>query len=1180
VTLVVHRAAHTGSLADELAGLLAQPLADPFAEEVVVVPARGVERWLSQRLSHRLGVGTRGGDGVCAGVRFLSPHSLVALLLGREHDDPWQPDRLAWTVLQAVDDSLGEPWCHTLATHLGHGLTGEEGEVRQGRRWSVARRLAGLFSAYAVQRPALVTDWREGRDTDGLGGPLEPDLCWQAELWRRVLARVDAPPPDVRLEETVTRLEAGDEGLDLPGRLSLFGHTRMPVTEVRLLEALGRQREVHLWLPQASPALWDELAPVVAPGPVPRAQDRSVDRVRHPLLAALGRDAREVQRVLATATSAVTPPAPDADGAAPPDRDVAALARAGGRAGGQGGTLLGWLQDDIRHNRAPDAATVASRVVPPTDRSVQVHACHGPARQVEVLREVLSGLLQDDPGLEPRDILVMCPDIDDYAPLVHAGFGLADVVRDEAAGHPAHRLRVRLADRGPRHTNPLLSVAADLVRLAGGRVTASEVLDLARSVAVRRRFGLDEDELERVGDWVREAVIRWGLDHDHRGLYQLRRFGQNTWRFGLDRILTGVVVDGTQVSGLGTALALDDLDSGDIDLAGRLAELLDRLGSTLVRLRACHAAPEWAEALRTGVLSLADVAPRDAWQVTQLERELERIRDASVASADPLGSAADDALDNTPDTTGRSTGLSLSDVSAVLQDRLGGRPTRANFRTGTLTVCTMVPMRSVPHRVVCLVGLDDGLFPRTTTVDGDDVLARTPVTGERDPRSEDRQLLLDAVMAAQETLVVTYTGADEHTGAARPPSVPLGELVDAARAGATFPGADGPDADPEDGDRPDPLVVRHPLQPFDPRNLTPGALFAGERPFSFDGTALEGARAGAGPRHSPAVVGDHPLPARPGPTVSLTDLRRFYANPARAFLSQRLGVLLPEVQAEASDGIPIELDGLEQWAVGDRVLRDVLSGRSLQACREAELLRGQLPPGTLGQRILDEVCGAVEVLAAAATALRAGEAHAVDVDVDLGGGRRLVGTVPHLHGDRAVVANYSQVRARHRIDAWITLLALTATDPSRPWTSHVVGRRKAGTRAIQVGVRYGPVGAEEALQRLRELVDVHDRGLREPLPLPVETAHAYAEARLARSGDPVYKARSAWQTEERDGAFPREDQDPAFVRLHGRALRLAELLGTPRDDERWDDSEQTRLGQLALRVWQPVLTGPEETVTL
>ena len=176
--------------------------------------------------------------------------------------------------------------------------------------------------------------------------------------------------------------------------------------------------------------------------------------------------------------------------------------------------------------------------------------------------------------------------------------------------------------------------------------------------------------------------------------------------------------------------------------------------------------------------------------------------------------------------------LTLSDVRALLRGRLGGRPTRANFRTGTLTVCTMVPMRSVPHRVVCLLGLDDGIFPRNPRPDGDDVLARNPATGERDARGEDRQLMLDAILAATEDLVITYTGADERTGALRPPAVPLGELLDALdEIGAAATG------EPISSR----ILIRHPLQPFDPRNVTPGALGT-TGPFTFDPVALHGAR--------------------------------------------------------------------------------------------------------------------------------------------------------------------------------------------------------------------------------------------------------------------------------------------------------------------------------------------------
>ena len=1110
MTLRLHRAPRTDLLADELGDLLARPLADPFADEVVVVPAKGVERWLTQRLSHRLGTGSRGGDGVCAGVRFLNPRSLVSLLLDRERDDVWDPDRMVWPLLEVIDAGLGEPWCAALSAHLGHGLDGEEGLLRRNRRYSVARRLAGLFSSYAVQRPTLVADWRAGRDSDGAGGTLDPDLTWQAELWRRLVTHVDAPPPDVRHTETLARLRAGGDGLDLPSRLSLFGHTRLPVTEVELLVALGESRDVHVWLPQPSPVLWDALVGIG--GRVPRAEDTSADLVHHPLLASLGRDTRDLARTLPGDSGEESPAGPP--GAAPQ-------------------TLLGWLQDDLRANRAPEPAVRAGRRHRPDDRSVQVHACHGPARQVDVLREVLVGLLQDDPTLEPRDILVMCPDIESFAPLIQAGFGLGDVVGDTAGGgHPAHRLRVRLADRALSSTNPLLAVASAMVELAGGRVTASEVLDLAAGEACRRRFRFTDDDLTRITRWVTEAGIRWGVDADQRAGFAMQGFGHNTWRAGLDRILLGVAMSGDDHRHLGRGLPLDDVGSGDIDLAGRLAEFLHRLETCLRALTDAAAVGEWMTVLADGVRGLTEVPLDDAWQVPQFERELARAAESADGGAVPLR---------------------LADVRALLQSRLGGRPTRANFRTGTLTVCTMVPMRSVPHRVVCLVGLDDGVFPRTGSVDGDDVLARRPLTGERDPRSEDRQLLLDAVLAAGETLVVTYTGANEHSGASRPPAVPLGEILDAVDRTASAPVRDR-------------VLVRHPLQPYDPRNLVPGGL-AGARPFSFDAAALAGARAAAGPRRVAEPFLAAPLAPVPVEDVSLADLQRFLAHPVREFLRTRLDVSTPLEAEEVQDAIPIDLDALELWGVGDRLLREVMAGQDPTQVMTAEQLRGTLPPGGLGTKALRTVVEESQKLFTRTAELREGTPRSLDVDIDLGEGRRLTGTVSGLYGSRIVSIGYSRLKARQRLTSWVDLLALSAAFPDQSWTAHAVGKDRAGPlRALA-----GPLD-HRAVDWLRALVELRDLGLRQPLPAPIATAYAWADAHAQElRGDdrsPTHAAARAWVTDPNNSyGIAGEDADPAHVRVYGERAAVETLL-------------DAGLATYAWQIWEPLLVGAERVAAL
>jgi len=1112
MALHLHRAERTDLLADGLGALLGTPLDDPFAQELVLVPAQGVERWLSQRLSHVLGAGSS-GDGVCAGVVFRNPRSLVAELTGTTDDDPWAPDALTWPLLATIDEHLDERWARTLAVHLGHFDIGDEAELRRGRRYAVARRVAGLFASYAAQRPRLLADWLGGEESDGIGGRLDGDLAWQPPLWRAVVDRVDAPAPHTRHAGAVQRLRAAPT--ELPPRLSLFGHTRLSATDVELLGALATHHDLHLWLPHPSDAQWQATADLSrAAGPVRRRTDLGHRRVAHPLLATLGRDLRELQRGLATLDPDLTVDQ-HLPGAPAPD------------------TLLGWLQADVR----ADAVRPEGREVVRGDRSVQVHSCHGSARQVDVLREVLLGLLADDPTLEPRDILVMCPDIETYAPLITAGFGLGEVV---PGGHPAHRLRVRLADRALVRTNPLLGVAEQLLDLAGGRATASQVLDVAQAPPVRRRFGFTDDDLDAFTGWVRESGIRWGFDRAHRAPFGLQEIVHNTWQFGVDRVLAGVAMSDDSRAWLGTTLPLDDVGSNRVELAGRVAEYVARLGAVCDRLTGTHPLRAWLAALGDGVAALTLVDRADRWQVGQVQQEL----------ADVLADAGDRA----------ELPLRLPDVRALLAGHLAGRPTRANFRTGTLTVCTMVPMRSVPHRVVCLVGLDDGIFPRIGMVDGDDVLAREPMTGERDVRSEDRQLLLDAIGAATETLVVTYTGANEHSGQPRPPAVPLGELLDALDVTTAHPVRDR-------------VVVHHPLQPFDLRNVEPGRLGTTvdgrPTPFTFDPTLLVSARAAAGDRPRQPAFLDEPLAPPAATDVSLADLVTFFKDPVKGFF-RALEITLPWDVDGVSDAMPVEIDQLESWGVGDRMLSDMLRLIHADQALQLEWRRGALPPGQLGWRKAGQVRDQAMALAVAALTHRQppgqtpvqtlGESH--DVDVDLGGGRRLTGTVGPVYGDRLVAVGYSKLDGKHLVESWLRLLALAAGRPDHNWTALTVGRPPHGTGAAQRLL--GPADqAPDVL--LRDLVAIYDAGRREPLPLPVKTSFAWATARHS-GDDPVPAAERTWKTSR----YPGENADPAQVRVWGEHAPLSTLLGPPRPGEEID-GETTRLGAWSARLWLPLL---------
>ncbi len=1123
----MHRSARADRLAAGLAEVLRDRPGDPFAADVVAVPAKGVERWLSQRLAHVLGAAAGGADGVCANIRFPSSTAVVAEAVAAAgaapagapatDDEPWARDRMLWTLLEVIDDCASEDWCATLAGHLGLGPHPDQ--HRRGRRLATARQLGWRFDAYGANRPGMLREWARGDDTDGVGDLLPPDLRWQAELWRRLRERIGIASPAERLAPAALALREHPELVGLPERLSLFGPTRLTAGQLEVITALAVRRDVHLWLPHPSPALWCSLTPYAgAAGPCRRREDRTVELPRNPLLASLGRDARELQLRLASCDVATVEHHHPVD-----DRPATRLGR-----------LQRALQDDAVPPPAPPV---------PGDRSVAVHACHGPARQVEVLREVLVGLLAADPTLEPRDIVVMCPDVEDYAPLVSAAFGLDD---DDAEGqHPGHRLRVRLADRSLRQTNPLLATVAALLELADARLSASQLLDLASTPPVRRRFGFTDDDLERLHGWVADSGVRWGLDAAHRGPFGLQNVRQNTWAAGLDRILLGAAMAEDGHRWVGLALPLDDVDSSDVDLAGRLAELIDRVTVVLDGMAGEQPLADWLDTLTRALDALTAVADADVWQSGQARRELGQLAADAGARAGSLP-------------------LSLADVRALLADRLQGRPTRANFRTGHLTMCSMVPMRSVPHRVVCLLGLDDGRFPRSPGVDGDDVLARDPVIGERDPRSEDRQLLLDAVLAAGEHLVILYTGADPRTNARRPPAVPVGEILDALDA--LEPSSPSADARPARD-----FVVHHPLQPFDARNFHPGELGA-VGPFSFDRHALRGAVRAAQPRHEPAAFLPAPLPP-PDATgdVAVADLGWFLEHPARGFLRQRLGVTTLRQEDELADALSVQLAPLDQWAVGDRLLQDRLAGADPDACRQAEWRRGTLPPRELGTRVLEGLMAQVESLVTASADVRVGDAGRIDLAVDLEG-RRITGTVGSVYGDTVVRVVFSRLAPKHRLRGWVQLLALAARRPGTAWRAVTVGAGGKGTVARSV---LGPVDGAAARRHLADLVGLRARGLCAPLPMAVKTSATYAAKRATgmTAANAVEKARREWVGNN----FPGEQADPAHALVWGEDADLAVLLAEPAatgDLAAYDES--TRFGVLARQLWQPLLDAETE----
>ncbi len=1147
----LHRARHPEALVAGLARLLLRTPPDPFTPDVVAVPTRGVERYISQSLGRHLGASPERADGVCANVSFQSPAEVVSDALEaaggiRRGEDPWRPERLAWPILATIDRQLDQPWCRPLARHLGRDAQDTHGAdpLRVDRRFALAARLARLFGSYAGQRPEMLVAWSRREDTDGAGLPTPADLSWQPELWRQVRAQLGVPSPAERLGPACEAIAARPDLVDLPDRISIFGPTRLPTDQLRLLRAMGEHREVHLWLTDPSAALWPGGVPglpahaAAQPEPRPdedvqprsrpsaaasrRARQAPTPAIANPLLRSLGRDAAELRLRLVQELPGITPGSTE-PGDAP---------GVGGPAGdGRGpATLLTRLQGSLRADTALPLPQDDRAILSRSDRSIQAHACHGPTRQAEVLRETILGLLAADETLQPRDILVMCPDLATMAPLISAAFTGAD-------GRLA-ALRVRIADRTPEQGNEVLATLAQVLAVAPGRLLLSEALDLIARAPVRTRFGFDEADLERIEQLAVRAGVRWGLDDTTRASLQLRGVSAATWSWGLDRMLLGAALSEEGLPLLQGMLPLDDVTTSDLQRIGRLAELIARLARFRDGALKRQPLDAWVALLGELVEGTMSARGSDSWQLPNA---------LGVLAALPQA-AGDHAVD---------VELGLADIRWMLDGALAGRPTRSNFGSGGLTVCGLEPMRSVPHRVVCLVGLDDGVYPRAGRRDGDDMLARDRWIGERDSRSEDRQALLDAILAAGDHLVITFTGADDRTNEPRPPCVPLGELLDVLD-GLARSHAGGPARAQ--------ILVHHPLQPFDERNFVAEALVPGA-PFSHDSDALAAARSARKPRVPPRIgLGVPDAPIDPVTALDLDQLRRFLGSPARSFLRERVGLSMHADTEALPEALPLELGALERWAIGDRAVRELALGRSGEAVANAEHGRGCLPPADpLAQPILTAVGRTAEGISEQLAAARTGIARLVPVRLVLPSGRVLYGSIGDVYDSGIVRGGYSKPSQKHVLDVWPDLLALVASGGSRG-TAFIIGNGDT--------IRVAPPDADVAASRLDELLDLYEAGMASPLPLPIRTASAYA-ARRRTSSSPIALsfASREWRQERRGEVWGDSTSREWCILLGDDPPFEALLAEPPRTEEAWYPGETSRFGVLARRLWEPVHAG-------
>lgn len=1067
--MYVHRSNSAEALLESLVALVRQPVAAPTEPECIVVHGRGMERWLSNQLSRRLGV--------WANPSFPFPRSIIErafeAVLGDDVPPPgaFQPGPLLWSIANRLPEHLDAPAFAVIRNYL-------EGDHDHRKLIQLSERIASTFDGYAVYRPEMVLEWERGAD-DG----------WQAELWRALAAAA----PDSRHTAALAREFAqriAQESGPIPGfpvRVSLFGISTLPPLYLRVLAALGERVDVHLFMLTPSRQFWGDLQSsrdvlrrrATEPARAQAVDDLLASADRNPLLASMGHVARDFQQLLESTVDYVET-----------EDDLY-------RAAPEIGTMLATLQADVlelryRHAGNQDAPPL---VLAPHDDSITIHACHGPIRELEVLHDQLVALFESDPGLQARDVVVMMPDVEEYAPLIDAVFG------GESHDRPA--IPYRIADRSTRSSDEVVDAFARVLAILNGRMTAPEVLDVLSLDLVRARFDISADELTQIRAWVAEAGIRWAVDDDHRATVGQPPFRENTWRFGLDRLLLGYAMPGPEM--FREVLPFDDVEGSSTEILGKLVDYCETLFGFRDRFRERLAVDTWhrelLRLLEAMVLDDEDNAPQH-----------QALREA-------FADLADDAA-----TAGFSDQVPLDSIRGLLEAAWQRGGSKRGFLSGGVTFCQLTPMRSIPFRVVCLVGMSDGAFPRSPQPLGFDLMAASPRVGDRAPRDDDRYLFLEALLSARDHLLITYVGQSIQNNRTLPPSVLVGELLDTLEESFYVEGA------AEDGAVRERLVLRHPLQPFSPRYFR-GA--AEPRIFSYSAAHCEAARRLSLPRSPAPPFLQGPLPRdEEARVVTVDELARYFMRPAQVFLERRLGLYLRDEGDDLEDREPVWLEGLDKWSLGDRLLDRVLAGDSLETALPSVRGSGTIPLGAVGTITFSEQSRVATAIGALASSWKTGtrlDGLAIDRQLD---DSRITGSLDQLWPSAQLVAQFSRIGDNKELGLWVRHLVLCWLAPAGyPTCSVLAGRAPKGS--APAAMRFEPVADPE--HHLRVLLKLYWLGQEVPLPFFPDAARKYA-ATLEDPDSPdldeaaLARARGAF---ENDWGTPGEAHDAHVRQLFG-----------------------------------------------
>lgn len=1042
------------------------PLESVFAPEIVLVQSKGMSQWLRLEIAKECGI--------AANIDFQLPGRFIWSLISQissnaQQENVFTRDMMRWKLLIILPTLHDHPAFKQLTTYFN-----DDNSVL--KQFQFADKMAGLFEHYLMYREDWIARWSVGE----IGEECDESQKWQAILWKALLDYTvsigELPTHRANLyQQLLTQLKSGAFPKTLlPKRLFIIGINALPPIYLTLLHALGEFCDVHLMLTNPCRWFWGDiqdphwLAKLALTSRTHYQSENAISVVKtlekpltHPLLASWGKQGRDTLYLLQ-----------DLD----PKFEIDAFVDI------TPDNLLSYIQHTILELDGEISEKPYEIAI--NDESVQCHICHSRLREVEVLHDHILSLLDHDNTLKPSDIIVMMPDIDAYTPYIQAVFGQADPVY----------LPFSISDRKVKECDPIIQTFLSLIDLPSQRYTTDELFKLLEQPAISHKFNLDQTRLNTVKNWIIETGIRWGLNDQHIRELELPEIGQNSWEFGLWRMLLGYSMQSEQ-GDWNAVLPFDETRGLVAELVGHLSEFVHRLMHWQKQLRAVQTLDEWQPLIVQLIQDFFVITPETEASLLFIENTWQTvIKDGKSAHFDAP--------------------LAFEQLHMMLQTALEDNVMELNFLSGKINFCTFMPMRSIPFKIVCLLGMNDGEYPRVNIHLDFDLMAKHPRRGDRTRREDDRYLFLEALLAAQNQLYLSYIGFSIQDNTPRFPSLLITELLEFIKSRAVH----------QQGAIESALLTTHSRVPFDQAHFLP------QNPRkSYAKKWLPAAHATRKTRDLAPIY----LPETPIKTVQLHELKQFYRHSYRYFFQKRLHVDFSLPEQILRDDEPFALKGLSRYQLHNRLLQHRIHGESAEAFWHQQRLAGELPIGRFGDHVINACNDEIEPLYARIATRLETDVEPLDVNMKIGE-FDLQGHIMQSQSNGLLHWRAGELSIYDGFRLWIDHVILCALSSQKP--------------ALMLGLKhtawyFSPVECNVAKAQLRLLLQGYRSGLQTPLLLPLKSAWSWmltVHSDKAEQADE--KLQQDWE-KERDAYYARLNIDTLPLNIvHDNATQFLSVL--------------------------------------